>query len=154
MARLPRLMGTRRALEVLLGADDTLGFSPNGMGTSIAHCRFDLDTFVESLATESHHSTSRRSARPSAVDVASLRLTLKSHRNGCVPRVDRSAGSAAEDREVNELGFHRPGDVENRLADTTSANSGSRHVTTARIQMSHHASGPNFGSHAGTPDWT
>src|SRR3979411_1239370 len=29
--------------------------------------------------------------------------------------------------------------------DTTSANSGSRHITTARIQMSHHASGPNFG---------
>src|ERR1700730_14976775 len=29
--------------------------------------------------------------------------------------------------------------------DTTSANSGSRHKTRARIQMSHHASGPNFG---------
>src|SRR5438034_3294934 len=29
--------------------------------------------------------------------------------------------------------------------DTTSANSGSRHTNRARIQMSHHASGPNFG---------
>src|SRR5258706_10130178 len=29
--------------------------------------------------------------------------------------------------------------------DTTSANSGSRHITRPRIQMSHHASGPNFG---------
>src|SRR5258708_31681227 len=29
--------------------------------------------------------------------------------------------------------------------DTKSENSGSRHNTRARIQMSHHASGPNFG---------
>ena len=52
MARLPRLMGRGRALEVLLGADDIPGDLAELYGyVNRSLPDSDLDTFVDSLAT-------------------------------------------------------------------------------------------------------
>ena len=52
MARLPRLMGRGRALQVLLGADDILGDLAELYGyVNRSLPDSDRDAFVESLAT-------------------------------------------------------------------------------------------------------
>ena len=84
MARLPRLMGRGRALEVLLGADDIPGELAERYGyVNRSFPDAELDVFVDSLATGSHRSTSRRSAKPSASPTSPVyRRTTKSHRSG------------------------------------------------------------------------
>ena len=67
MARLPRLIGRGRALEVFLGADDIPGDLAERYGyVNRSLPDAELDEFVDSLATGSHRSTSERSAKPSA----------------------------------------------------------------------------------------
>jgi enoyl-CoA hydratase/carnithine racemase len=64
MARLPRLMGRGRALEVLLGADDIAGDLAERYGyVNRSLPDGELDEFVESLATRISRSTGRRSRR-------------------------------------------------------------------------------------------
>ena len=84
MARLPRLMGRGRALEVLLGADDLPGDLAELYGyVNRSLPDADLDAFVESLQPASHRSTSGRSARPALRRRAAVcRLTSKSPRSG------------------------------------------------------------------------
>jgi enoyl-CoA hydratase/carnithine racemase len=65
MARLPRLMGRGRALEVLLGADDFGGDLAERYGyVNRSLPDSELDEFVESLACAYLRSTGRRSQRP------------------------------------------------------------------------------------------
>jgi enoyl-CoA hydratase/carnithine racemase len=118
MARLPRLMGRGRALEVLLGADDVPGDLAERYGY-VNHSLPDteLDGFVETLATRIA-SFDKRAIRETKrfVDVASLPpdYEIRAEWDVCIASIMRPA---AQERIAKLLarGFHRPGDVENRL---------------------------------------
>ena len=118
MARLPRLMGRGRALEVLLGADDVNGDLAEGYGyvnRSLADA--ELDAFVDTLATRIASFDKQAIAETKRlVDGASLPSDAE-----IVPEWDAFLASlnrpAARNRikALMERGFHKPGDVENRL---------------------------------------
>jgi enoyl-CoA hydratase/carnithine racemase len=118
MARLPRLMGRGRALEVLLGADDIPGELAQLYGyVNRALPDADLDEFVESLATRIASFDKRAiSETKRFADVASLPPDYE-----IAPEWDVSLASimrpAAQERinKLMERGFHKPGDVEDRL---------------------------------------
>jgi enoyl-CoA hydratase/carnithine racemase len=118
MARLPRLMGRGRALEVLLGADDIPGDLAELYGyvnRSLADS--DLDAFVESLATRIASFDKRAiSETKRFVDVASLPpdFEIAPEWDVCLASIMRPA---AQERikKLMERGFHQPGDVEDRL---------------------------------------
>ena len=66
MARLPRLMGRARALEVLLGADDIRGDTAEFLGYVIGRCRIPNSTTLSAHSRRvSPRSISGRSAIPS-----------------------------------------------------------------------------------------
>jgi enoyl-CoA hydratase/carnithine racemase len=118
MARLPRLMGRGRALEVLLGADDIPGDLAELYGyVNRSLPDSELDAFVEALATRIA-SFDKRAIRETKrfVDVASLPpdYEIAPEWDVCIASIMRPA---AQQRiaELLERGFHRPGDVENRL---------------------------------------
>jgi enoyl-CoA hydratase/carnithine racemase len=118
MARLPRLIGRGRALEVLLGADDIDGELAERYGyVNRSFPDADLDAFVDALArristfdrqaiAETKHLVNAASL-PSDADIA--------------PEWDAFMASlnrpAAQERIrlLMERGFHKPGDVETRL---------------------------------------
>src|SRR6202140_1701050 len=118
MARLPRLMGRGRALEVLLGANDIPGDLAELYGyVNRSLPDSDLDAFVESLATRIASFDKRAiSETKRFVDVASLPPDFE-----IAPEWDVCLASimqpAAQERlnKLMEQGFHKPGDVENRL---------------------------------------
>ena len=118
MARLPRLMGRGRALEVLLGADDIPGDLAERYGyVNRALPDAELDEFVDSLATRIASFDKRAiSETKRFVDVASLPpdYELAPEWDVCVASIMRPA---AQERikKLMERGFHKPGDVENRL---------------------------------------
>jgi len=118
MARLPRLMGRGRALEVLLGADDISGDMAELYGyVNRSLPDSELDGFVEALATRIA-SFDKRAIRETKrfVDVASLPpdYEIAPEWDMCIASIMRPA---AQERiaKLLERGFHRPGDVENRL---------------------------------------
>jgi enoyl-CoA hydratase/carnithine racemase len=118
MARLPRLMGRGRALEVLLGANDLPGDLAELYGyVNRSLPDSDLDAFVESLATRiASFDKQAVSETKRFVDVASLPpdFEIAPEWDVCLASIARPA---AQKRiaKLMELGFHRPGDVENRL---------------------------------------
>ena len=118
MARLPRLMGRGRALEVLLGADDIPGDLAEKYGyVNRSLPDAELDEFVEALATRIASFDKRAiSETKRFVDVASLPpdYELAPEWDVCIASIMRPA---AQERikKLMERGFHKPGDVENRL---------------------------------------
>jgi enoyl-CoA hydratase/carnithine racemase len=118
MARLPRLMGRGRALEVLLGADDIPGDLAELYGyVNRSFPDSDLDAFVESLATRIASFDKRAiSETKRFADVASLPpdFELAPEWDVCIASIMRPAAQERI-RILMERGFHRPGDVENRL---------------------------------------
>src|SRR5438067_8560757 len=84
MARLPRLMGRGRVLEVLLGADDISGDLAELYGyVNRSLPDSDLDAFVESLATRiASFDKQAISETKRFADAPVCRLTSKSHRSG------------------------------------------------------------------------
>ena len=118
MARLPRLMGRGRALEVLLGADDIPGDLAERYGyVNRSFPDADLDAFVESLATRIASFDKRAiSETKRFVDVASLPpdFEIAPEWDVCLASIMRPA---AQERikKLMERGFHKPGDVEDRL---------------------------------------
>ena len=118
MARLPRLMGRGRALEVLLGADDIPGDLAERYGyVNLAFPDAELDEFVDSLANRIASFDKRAiSETKRFVDVASLApdYELAPEWDVCVASI---MPPAAQERikKLMEQGFHKPGDVENRL---------------------------------------
>jgi enoyl-CoA hydratase/carnithine racemase len=118
MARLPRLMGRGRALEVLLAADDIGGDLAQAYGyVNRALPDTELDTFVDALAT-----------RIASFDKWAIANTKRLTNAACLPPdVEIAAGwdafiasigrPAAEARlkALFERGFHKPGEVEDRL---------------------------------------
>jgi enoyl-CoA hydratase/carnithine racemase len=118
MARLPRLMGRGRALEVLLGADDIPGDLAELYGyVNRSLPDSDLDPFVESLATRIASFDKRViSETKRFADVASLPpdFEIAPEWDVCFASIMRPA---AQERikKLMERGFHQPGDVEDRL---------------------------------------
>ncbi len=117
MARLPELIGRNRALEVLLSSEDISADQADAYGyINRALPDADLDSFVEALAT-----------RIAKFDKWAIAQTKRLVNTSLPPDVEIGAGwdaciaslgrSAAQDgiKELMARGFHKPGDVENRL---------------------------------------
>ena len=118
MARLPRLIGRGRALEVLLGADDVRGDLAELYGyVNRALPDAELDGFVDALAERIASFDKQAIAETKRlVDVASLPPD-----SDIAPEWDAfiaSLGRPASQTRIGMLmqrGFHQPGDVETRL---------------------------------------
>lgn len=118
MARLPRLIGRGRALEVLLGADDVSGELAERYGyVNRSLPDAELDGFVEALATRiSSFDKQAIADTKHLVNLASLPPDAE-----IAPEWDAFMASlqrpAAQKRiqKLMQQGFHKPGDVENRL---------------------------------------
>jgi len=118
MARLPRIMGRGRALEVLLSADDIAGADAERLGyVTRALPDADLDDFVDAFA-----------ARIASFDKWAIANTKRLVNDASLPPdVEIRAGwdtflasisrPAAQEKikALLEQGFQAPGDLENRL---------------------------------------
>jgi enoyl-CoA hydratase/carnithine racemase len=117
MARLPRLIGRNRALEVLLSSEDISADQAEAYGyVNRALPDAELDAFVEALAT-----------RIAGFDKWAIANTKRLVDTSLPPDVELGAGwdaciaslgrSAAQDgiKALMAHGFHKPGEVENRL---------------------------------------
>jgi len=117
-ARLPRLIGRGRALEVFLGADDFPGDLAERYGyVNRSLPDAELDGFVDALATRIASFDKRTiSETKRFVDVASLPpdYEIAPEWDVCLASIMRPAAQ----KRINKLleqGFHKPGDVESRL---------------------------------------
>jgi enoyl-CoA hydratase/carnithine racemase len=117
MARLPQLIGRNRALEVLLGSEDIRGEQAEAYGyVNRALPDTELDAFVDALAT-----------RIAAFDKWAIANTKRLVNTSLPPDIELGAGwdvcmtslgrPAAQNaiKALMARGFHKPGDVENRL---------------------------------------
>src|SRR5271169_3153574 len=117
MARLPRLIGRNRALEVLLSSEDIRGEQAEAYSyVNRALADAELDAFVETLAT-----------RIAGFDKWAIANTKRLVNTTLPPDVEIGAGwdacmasiarPAAQEgiRQLMARGFHKPGDVEKRL---------------------------------------
>jgi enoyl-CoA hydratase/carnithine racemase len=118
MARLPRLMGRGRALEVLLGADDIPGDVAELYGyVNRALPDAELDAFVENMArriaTFDKHAIAETKR---LANVASLPpdAEIAPEWDSFMAALARPSAQARIKRLL-ERGFQEPGDVENRL---------------------------------------
>jgi enoyl-CoA hydratase/carnithine racemase len=118
MARLPRLIGRGRALEVLLGADDIPGDLAELYGyVNRALPDTELDAFVDALAARIASFDKQAIAETKRlVDIASLPsdAEIAFEWDAFMASVGRPA-SQARIKALLERGFHQAGDVENRL---------------------------------------
>jgi enoyl-CoA hydratase/carnithine racemase len=118
MARLPRLIGRARALEVLMGSDDIRADLAESYGyINRALPDADLDAFVDALATRiSSFDKWAISNTKRLVNAASLPpdVEMAAGWDACMASVARPA-TQARIKAFMELGFHKPGDVENRI---------------------------------------
>jgi enoyl-CoA hydratase/carnithine racemase len=118
MARLPRIMGRGRALEVLLGADDIPGADAERLGyVNRALLDAELDSFVDALATRIASFDKWAIANTKhLVNEASLPpdVEIRAGWDACMASVRRPA---AQERikALLEQGLQKPGDSENRL---------------------------------------
>jgi len=118
MARLPRLIGRGRALEVLLSADDIHGDLAERYGyVNRSLPDAELDGFVDALAMRIASFDKQAIADTKRlVDIASLPPDAE-----ILPEWDAflaALGRPASQKRIKTLmerGFHRAGDVENRL---------------------------------------
>src|SRR5260221_320542 len=118
MARLPRLMGRGRALEVLLGADDIPGDLAERYGyVNRSFPDAELDAFVESLAARiASFDKQAIGETKSFVDVASLPpdFEIAPQWDVCLASIGRPAAQHRI-KTLLERGLHKAGDVESRL---------------------------------------
>jgi enoyl-CoA hydratase/carnithine racemase len=118
MARLPRLIGRGRALEVLLGADDVDGQLAELYGYVNRSLPDDqLDVFVDALARRIASFDKQAIAETERlVDVNSLPpdAEIVPEWGAFLAALERPAAKARL-AALFELRFHSPGDVENRL---------------------------------------
>jgi enoyl-CoA hydratase/carnithine racemase len=118
MARLPRLIGRGRALEVLLGADDINGDLAERYGyVNRSLPDAELDGFVDALALRiASFDKQAIAATKRLVDIASLPpdADIAPEWDAFIASVQRPAAQARI-KKLMEQGFHKPGDVETRL---------------------------------------
>jgi enoyl-CoA hydratase/carnithine racemase len=118
MARLPRLIGRGRALEVLLGADDIPGDLAERYGyVNRALPDSKLDAFVDALAVRMASFDKQAIVETkNFVNVSSLPpdSEIAPEWDACIASIQRPA---AQKRigTLLERGLHKPGDVESRL---------------------------------------
>ncbi len=118
MARLSRLIGRGRALEVLLGSDDIHGDLAESYGyVNRSLPDAELDDFVDALATRIASFDKWAIANTKRlVNAASLPpdVEIAAGWEACMTSVTRPA---AQERikALFERGFHKPGDAEDRL---------------------------------------
>jgi enoyl-CoA hydratase/carnithine racemase len=118
MARLPRLIGRGRALEVLLGADDIPGDLVERYGyVNRSLADVELDAFVDSLAKRiASFDKQALNETKRFVDVASLPSDQEAGAEMIVCYA--SVGRPETQRRIKLLldrGLHKSGDVETRL---------------------------------------
>src|ERR1700719_458258 len=117
MARLPRLIGRGRALEVLLSSDDIGGELAEAYGyVNRALPDAELDAFVDALATRIAAFDKWAIANTKRLVNASLPpdVEMAAGWDACMASVARPAAQARL-KAFFELGFHKPGDTEDRL---------------------------------------
>src|SRR5258708_3680453 len=118
MTRLPRLIGRSRALEVLMSSDDIRGDLAEAYGyVNKSLPDVELDAFVDALATRiSSFDKWAISNTKRLVNAASLPpdVEMAAGWEACVASVARPA-TQARIKAFMDLGFHKPGDVEDRL---------------------------------------
>src|SRR6266851_7618494 len=118
MARLPRVMGRGRALEVLLSSDDIRGDLAEAYGyvnRSLPDAA--LDNFVDALATRIASFDKWAIANTKRlVNAASLPpdVEIAAGWDACMTSITRAAAQQRI-RALLDRGFQKPGDVENRL---------------------------------------
>ena len=120
MARLLRLMGRGRALEVILSADDVSGDLAERYGyVNRSLPDTDLDAFVDALATRiASFDKQTIMDTKRLVNVASLPpdIEIQSGWDACVASMGRPA-TQQRIKTLLDRGFCKPGDAENRLGD-------------------------------------
>src|ERR1700726_748931 len=117
MARLPRVMGRGRALEVLLSSDDIGGALAEAYGyVNRALPDAELDGFVDALATRIAKFDKWAIANTKRLVNASLPpdVEIAAGWDACMASVARPA-TQARLKAFFELGFHKPGEAEDRL---------------------------------------
>jgi len=118
MARLPRLMGRGRVLEVLLGADDMRGDVAELYGyVNRSLPDAELDGFVDALASRVASFDKWAFANTKRlVNAASLPadVEIAAGWDACVSSIMRPAAQRRI-KALFEQGFHKPGDAEDRL---------------------------------------
>ena len=117
MARLPRLIGRNRALEVLLSSEDITGDQAEAYGyVNRALPDADLDAFVEALATRIAGFDKWAIANTKRLVNTSLPpdVELGAGWDACIASLGRPAAQNGI-KQLMARGFHKPGDVENRL---------------------------------------
>ena len=117
MARLPRLMGRSRALEVLLGSDDIRGDLAEAYGyVNRSLPDAELDGFVDTLATRIASFDKWAIANTKRLVNASLPpdVEIAEGWDACMKSIARPAAQRRF-KTLFDQGFHKPGDVENRL---------------------------------------
>ena len=117
MARLPRLIGRNRALEVLLSSEDISAQQAEAYGyVNRSLPDAELDAFVEALANRIAKFDKWAIAQTKRLVNTSLPqdVELGAGWDACIASLGRPA---AQDgiKALMALGFHKPGDVENRL---------------------------------------
>ena len=117
MARLPRLIGRARALEVLLGSEDIRGDLAQAYGyVNRSLPDAELDGFVDALATRIASFDKWAIANTKRLTNTSLPpdVEIAAGWDACIESVARPA-TQRNFKILFEQGFHQPGDVEDRL---------------------------------------
>lgn len=119
MARLPRLIGRNRALEVLLSSRDLRGDEAEAYGyINKALSDDSLDEYVDALATRIAKFDKWAIGQTKRLVNTSLPpdVELGAGWDACIESLRRPAAQQGIQKLIAE-GFHKPGDVEERLGD-------------------------------------
>jgi enoyl-CoA hydratase/carnithine racemase len=117
MARLPRLMGRGRALEVLLGSEDISGELAQAYGyVNRSLPDAELDRFVDALAARIASFDKWAIANTKRLTNATLPpdVEIAEGWDTCIKSITRPAAQR-NFKILFEKGFQKPGDLENRL---------------------------------------
>ena len=117
MTRMPRVMGRARALEVLMSSDDISGDQAEAYGyVNRALPDADLDAYVDALATRISRFDKWAIANTKRLVNTSLPpdVELGAGWDACIESLGRPAAQEGI-KSLMAQGFHKPGDVENRL---------------------------------------
>jgi enoyl-CoA hydratase/carnithine racemase len=118
MARLPRLIGRSRAMEVLMSSADISGDLAEAYGyVNRSLPDAELDAFVDALATRiSLFDKWAISNTKRLVNAASLPadVEMAAGWDACIASVGRPS-TQARIKAFMDLGFHKPGEAENRI---------------------------------------
>ena len=118
MARLPRLIGRNRALEVLLTSEDLSGDQAEAYGyVNRALPDAELDAFVDAIATRIARFDKWAIGETKRLVNTSLPpdVELGAGWDACIASLGRPAAQQGIKALIAE-GFHKPGDIEERLA--------------------------------------